>query len=185
MILILIVISVLALLLAPLLMPQSYNWIVHTTSESGAQGVEGAWLTRAGFIVYGIAVFVLSLVNKSWSVLARITHGVFGICMIGNAVFSSRPWQVGMPYSELEDLLHSWMSGLVGTAFTIGVILVFFLRKPSDILAKLFDVMAVLVSIGVTVLMFGSAENIAGLVQRIIFAVSYLWYAKETLAGNR
>lgn len=38
--------SLVALALAPLLMPASYDWRANTISESGAQGIEGAWLAR-------------------------------------------------------------------------------------------------------------------------------------------
>ncbi len=37
--------SATSLALAPTLMPESYSWVSHTTSESAAQGV-GAWLAR-------------------------------------------------------------------------------------------------------------------------------------------
>jgi len=182
----LIVLSLLALLFAPLLMPESYDWVEHTTSESGAQGMAGAWLARMGFVFYGAAVLLLSVTHKSWQRLARLVHSVFGAGMIGNAVFSSRPWQAELPFSELEDLLHSWMSGLVGTAFTVGVIVVFFARKQSNILTRSIDITAVLVSIGVTLVMFSGGEDIAGLVQRVMFAVSYIWYAREAVTiGKR
>jgi TRAP-type C4-dicarboxylate transport system permease small subunit len=48
--------SALALALAPLLLPTSYSWVAHTTSESAAQGVPGSWLARVGFLVFGAAV---------------------------------------------------------------------------------------------------------------------------------
>jgi len=184
-VLILIVLSALALLCAPLLMPASYDWVTHTTSESGAQGIAGAWLARTGFVLYGAAVLLLSVMQRSWQMPARLIHGVFGAGMIGNAVFSSRPWQADLPFSELEDLLHSWMSGLVGTAFTVGVIVVFFARQQANTLTKSLDVTAVLVSIGVTLLMFGGGEDIAGLVQRIMFGVSYVWYTREAIISGK
>jgi hypothetical protein len=49
-------VSALALAVAPMLMPESYSWVVHTTSESAAQGVNGAWLARLGFVAFGFAV---------------------------------------------------------------------------------------------------------------------------------
>ena len=67
-ILLLLLSSVLSLFIAQLIMPDSYSWIAHTTSESAGQGVEGAWLARLGFITFGLAVIWLSLSLKNiWS----------------------------------------------------------------------------------------------------------------------
>jgi hypothetical protein len=179
-ILMLLAFSIASLLFAPLLMPESYNWIVHTTSESGAQGIEGAWLARAGFVLYGLAVLLLSVYSrKRWPSVAVLLHVMFGIGMIGNAIFSSKPWEATLPFDLMEDTLHSLMSGLVGTAFSVGVVVMYFQRGPADKLSKLFDVFAVLVSVAVTVAMMGQL-GIDGLIQRLMFLVSYLWYAKET-----
>ena len=41
--------AILALGLAPLAMPDSYSWIELGTSESAAQGTDGAWVARTGF----------------------------------------------------------------------------------------------------------------------------------------
>lgn len=176
--------SVMALLIAPVLMPESYDWIVHTTSESGAQGIEGAWLARSGFVLYGIAVLLLVAIKKDWNPSARFIHTIFGFSMIGNAVFSSRPWLAELPYDVLEDTLHSWMSGLVGTAFTVGVLGVFLQRRKTDWFSRSVDSIAILTSIIITLIMFGDGEGFAGLVQRIMFSVSYLWYAKEVATRN-
>src|SRR3972149_9736058 len=56
----LLLLSLLALLLAPSLMPASYSWFRHTTSVSAAQGISGAWLARLGFLLFGFALFRLS-----------------------------------------------------------------------------------------------------------------------------
>lgn len=177
--------SALCLLFAPLLMPESYDWVKHTTSESGAQDIEGAWLARLGFVLYGLAIALLVLQKHSWSIPTRIVHLIFALSMLGNAVFSSKSWLVDMPFNRVEDILHSWMSGLVGTAFTLGVIFVLFQRSASNRFSKLFDGIAILVSISVTFIMFGGGYNIAGLVQRIMFGVSYLWYGSELTIKNK
>lgn len=48
--------SALILALAPVLMPTGYSWVSHTTSESAAQGVAGAWLARCGSLLFGFSV---------------------------------------------------------------------------------------------------------------------------------
>ena len=174
--------SVTALLYAPLLMPSSYHWLTHTTSESAAQGIEGAWLARSGFLLYGFAVLLLTLAFRHhWGRAAFVLHAAFGVCMIGNAAFSSRPWLAELPFDLMEDILHSWMSGLVGTVFSLGVLAVLFQRSKTDRFAKAYD----LVAIGTSILIFPAMlfwSEINGLIQRIMFAVAYLWYAREALA---
>ena len=46
--------SGLALALSPALLPENYTWVSNTTSEGAAQRVEGAWLARLGFLLFGL-----------------------------------------------------------------------------------------------------------------------------------
>jgi hypothetical protein len=52
--------SAVALATAPVLMPPGYSWVSQTTSESAAQGVQGAWLARIGFVLLGLPVILLA-----------------------------------------------------------------------------------------------------------------------------
>ena len=45
--------------LAPTRIPDSYSWVEHGISESAGQGIDGARVARAGFILYGLAVIRL------------------------------------------------------------------------------------------------------------------------------
>lgn len=114
--------SAASLALAPVLMPVSYSWVSHTTSESAAQGVDGAWLARLGFLFFGLGVLALGRISSaSWGRLAAASHAVFGISMIATAAFSSRSWEPGMPFDQTEDLLHSAAATLMAVAFSVGV----------------------------------------------------------------
>lgn len=184
-ILIILGVSFSSLFFAPLLMPDSYYWVIHTTSESGAQGVDGAWLARTGFVLYGIAVLMLSFVlRKQWPLSAVIFHLLFGFGMVGNAVFSSMPWDKTLPFDVFEDTLHSWMSGLVGMAFTVGVLILYFKRERENTRHKIYDLFAIFVSVAVSVAMMNQS-GFDGLIQRFMFLVSYLWYGHESLSVNR
>jgi hypothetical protein len=89
----LLAISLRALLLAPSQMPASYSWLRHTTSESAAQGVPGAWLARLGFLVFGLTVvWISNRLQGRWSVPVRLMHAAFGVLMTATAAFSTRPW---------------------------------------------------------------------------------------------
>ena len=63
------------LALAPILMPAGYSWLSKTTSESAAQGVDGAWLTRLGFVVFGLSVLLLTVARRRAWGLAAALHG--------------------------------------------------------------------------------------------------------------
>lgn len=85
-VLLLLGLSIVSFLCAPLLMPEGYYWIMHTTSESAAQGTEGAWLARLGFLSFGFAVIWLSLaLNDTWARGAVWLHTAFGVFMVSVA----------------------------------------------------------------------------------------------------
>jgi hypothetical protein len=115
--------SVISLLAAPLLMPESYDWIQHTTSESAAQGLQGAWLARLGFLSFGLAVIWLAVIRKQgWPRASFWMHTAFGVFMFVTAAFSVRPWIEAHPFDPVEDGLHSFTATAMGFAFAFGVL---------------------------------------------------------------
>jgi len=59
--------SALCLLTAPAVVGGSYSWVEHTTSESAAQGIHGAWLARLGFVLLGIGVAAVAAgASRRW-----------------------------------------------------------------------------------------------------------------------
>lgn len=176
-ILILICLSIVALLAAPALMPEGYSWLTHTTSESAAQGLTGAWVARTGFVMLGFAV--LWLVAAAFRISSRGAswmHLTFGVMMIGTAVYSHRPFIAGVPFDPIEDWLHSFTATLMGFAFSLGVFLRFIQRWKSAM--QVLDVAALISAIGIPLLMM-NYPGISGLVQRVMFLVAYLWYGTE------
>ncbi len=168
--------SVICLTSAPLLMPESYSIVEHSISESAAQRVEGVWLARAGLVLFGFAVLVLaSTAGSRWGLWARMAHRTYGVAMIGTAVFAHMPWE-DVPYDEFEDFLHSVASFAVGLAFVVGVIVVSIDRPKGR--TRALDALAIVASVVIPLIMF-NATGYAGLVQRMMFAIAYLWYATE------
>jgi hypothetical protein len=111
------------LLIAPLLMPASYSWWSHTTSESAAQGVPSAWLARLGFLTFGMAVIGIgALAHQRWGRVAWSCHLAFGVLMCAAAAFSSRSWEPGVAFDPAEDALHSVAATAMGFAFAVGVV---------------------------------------------------------------
>lgn len=175
--------SIVSLAAAPLLMPAGYSWVEHTTSESAAQGLDGAWLARIGFLAFGFAVISSALTLRWWGAAARATHVAFGACMIAVAAFSSRPADPTLPYVELEDLLHSALATAMGFAFAIGVAIVGWRRTRSGGRPTLLDIVAVAASVAIPLAMWAWGDW-PGLAQRLMFAIAFAWYLKETLTAR-
>jgi hypothetical protein len=174
--------SATALLLAPTFMPDSYSWLAHTTSESAAQGVEGAWLARLGFVMFGLSVLLLAAVTRrNWGFAGAALHAVFGACMLATAVFSTRSWVPDAPYDPTEDTLHSIAASAIGFAFALGIVAVV-LRARRTRLQRwwLLDLAAVLASVLLPLGMLLQPDA-AGLLQRSMFAIAYAWYVTESL----
>ena len=174
-------VSAAALAGAPALMPASYSWVAHTTSESAAQGVAGAWLARLGFLTLGLAVLALSgPATRHWGSVAALLHTAFGLLMVAAAVFSSRSWEPDAPFDAVEDVLHSVVATTMGFAFAFGVAAVAWWLWRAGGGWRWFDAIAVAASVvlplGMVVL-----DGYAGVLQRPIFVVAYLWYGAEAV----
>jgi len=168
-----------ALALAPLLMPDSYSMFGNSVSESAAQGVDGAWLARLGFLLFGFAVLSLAFTpGSTWGRWGRRAHAGFGVSMIAAAVFSHGPWD-GSAFDEFEDLLHSAASFGVGLFFTVGVVLVATRRAEAPGWLRIVDGIALAAAVAIPLLM--ANVDGSGLVQRVMFLVAFLWYGLETV----
>ncbi len=110
-----------------------------------------------------------------------VAHTAFGSLMICAAVFSSRPWQDGARYHEIEDLLHSVAASTMGVAFGLGVVATTVARRPEGvgILGPVSAAASVAIPVAMTVW-----DDAAGLLQRTMFAIAYAWYATETVAAG-
>jgi len=176
--------AVLCIAVAPSLMPDSYSIVEHSVSESAAQGVEGAWLARGGLLLFGFAVLALAgRGGNRWGRVGRIVHGAVGVSLIATAAFAHMPWE-NAPYDEFEDLLHSIASFGVGFAFTAGVVAVSVRRAGKAWRARVFDWVAVVAAVVIPMTMF-SVAGVAGIVQRIMFGIAFLWYGGEALRSTK
>lgn len=173
--------SAVALLLAPRLMPEGYSWIIHTTSESAAQGLAGAWLARLGFLSFGMAVLWLARASENiWARGVVWMQLTFGVMMVATATFSHQPWISDVPFDPLENHLHSFTATFMGFAFTFGVVIRFLQRWNQVSSGKMLDLLAALCATFIPMLMLFQPD-IAGLVQRLMFLVAYVWFGKEAL----
>lgn len=177
---VMLVVSAACVAAAPILMPDSYSIVEHSVSESAAQGVEGAWLARTGLLLLGFAVLTLAgLAGRRWGKWGRAAHRSYGVAIIASAVFAHMPWEQA-PFDRFEDTLHSLASFAVGLAFVVGVIAVAVMRGTTWSPARVYDLVALVASVVIPLVMF-NLTGVAGLVQRVMFAIAYIWYGMEAL----
>ena len=175
------VISAVTLAAAPILLPGDYRWIAHTTSEAAAQRVDGAWLARSGFLLFGMGVIWLaSGARELWGKWGTVLHTSFGVLMIAAAVFSARSWNPAVHFDRIEDFFHSVAATAMGFAFAFGVFAVVLLRARIAMKVRWFDVAAIAVSILIPLAM-SFRSDVAGILQRGMFMIAYLWYGREAL----
>jgi len=175
----LLAVSAAALVTAPFVLDASYSVVANTTSESGAQGVDGAWVARSGFLLLGLAVlWIAGRRSGTWGQPATALHTTFGACMCAVAAFSLRSWVPGADFDPTEDLLHSIAATVLGFAFALGVVSVAIRnrseRGPWIVLDSLAVIASVILPLGMTM-----NDRIDGALQRLMFALAYLWYARE------
>ena len=163
--------------LAPLGLSDSYSWVEYGTSESGAQGVEGAWIARLGFLSFGLGVFTLAQLRaKSWGLIGALLHGLFGVSMLGVAAFSARSWDEAAPYVSSEDALHSLFAGLVGFGFIAGMVAVMVFRHYESAVAAIPEIVPLAIASVTPMLM---STGIWGALQRVMFLAAAAWYVRE------
>ena len=166
-------------MVAPRALPSSYSWIDHTTSESAAQGVDGAWVGRLGFLLFGFAVlWIAQSAADRWGPVASVLHVTFGVCMAAVAAFSARSWVPDTPFDSTEDALHSVAATVMGFAFAFGVIAVSVHRLRNNGSWRLVDVGAAAAATILPILMTQFPEH-DGLLQRLMFLIAFIWYGFE------
>lgn len=166
-----------AFAIAPTLLPESFSWVEHGISESAAQGIDGAWLPRLGFIFYGLAVvWLVGLRHSMWGPPATVLFALFGGSMFGVAAFAAKPWEAGSVYVESEDLLHSVFAASAGFAFIVGTVTLIVARRRRSIRAAIPDWVAFLVA---AVVPLTGSTSMWGAFQRLMFLTSALWFIRE------
>jgi hypothetical protein len=86
----------------------------------------------------------------------------------------------GVPFDQTEDLLHSVAATGMGIAFAIGVVLVTMRRPVPTLVTRPFDIAAIAAS-ALIPLGMSAWPHAAGLLQRCMFTIAYLWYGGEAL----
>lgn len=177
----LLAVSAVLIVVAAGAMPAGYSWRIHSISESAAQGQEAAWIARLAFLCFGAAVLALSLAMRTnWARVTYWTNLAFAAFMFGAAAFSHKPWIPASPSDQFEDFLHSVCATGMGFAFCVAVVARFAQRGQHARLGRPLDALALIVAT-VMPLILASSSTAGGAVQRVMFAVAYVWFGHEAL----
>lgn len=167
---------VMAMFIGPIFSPPEFFWIVHSTSEQAGQQLDGAWIMRCGFVGYGLGTLLAALNDRATRPLVRSALVLFGLGLIGTAIWSNASILPDFPSDMTEDWVHSVASGVVGTAFAAACAARLFSSdgSPRDWLALAGLVISVMVPIAM-----GLAPELRGLLQRIMFTFSFVFMFRE------
>lgn len=171
-----------AILIGPLFSPPEFSWIHHSTSEQAGQHVAGAWIMRVGFVGYGLGTLLAALANWSVRPFVRAALVLFGLGLIGTAVWSNASILPNVSSDMHEDWLHSVASGIVGSAFAIACAFRLFAPGGSrrDVLAWVGLIISVVIPLAM-----GAWPDFRGLLQRTMFGISFVFVAREFASSGR
>ena len=171
------VVSILFLGAAPMMVAESYSVAHNTLSESGAQGVDGAWVLRVGILLTAGSVLLLSVAAGSrWLPRVKWWIRIYATALILLAAFSEAPWD-GSPHDEMVASLHT-VFGIAGAiAFIVGAAALATSRPRAERLARGFDWLVIAVIALIPQVMHLS--ELDGLLQRTMVILGYLWLLVE------
>lgn len=175
---------ILAMALGPLAGPAELDLTRHTTSQQAGQGMPGAWIMRAGFATYGLGTALAALIGTAPSLTERLGLVLFGLGLIGAAVWSNAPPLPGLATDLAEDARHSFAANLVGLGFA-GACAARLFAPP----AALNDALAwagLVIAVAVPVAMLALPE-VQGLLQRMmfLFSTAYVLRVMTRRAGSQ
>lgn len=177
-------VAALCLALAPLAMPEDYSWASRSISESAAQGVQGAWVARTGFLLMGLGAVLTALASADrWRNPGAVLLGLYGVLMMSASALSTRSWRPDAAYNAQESTLHSTVATAMGFCYALGVLAVLVADRGMPAGRRVLGLAALTSSVTVPLGML-AAPSIAGVLQRAMFALALLWLALEALQSR-
>ncbi len=171
-----ITIILIAMIVGPVFSPDVFSLLHHTTSEQAGQHLAGAWIMRTGFTAYGASILFAALIDRKRRPVVRAALSIFGLGLIGTAIWSNAPILDGVPADMDEDWWHSVASGVVGTAFALACAARLF--APQGNRTDLLSWLGLIIAVFVPISMAGLPE-IRGLLQRGMFVYSFIFVIRE------
>jgi hypothetical protein len=164
-------IMIVVMFAAPLIGPEGYSLLRHTTSQLAAQNSPNAWAMRAVFVALSAASLL-----AVWPVLPglpfqRAALLVFALSVAMTGVFSHAPTTPGVLFDATEDLWHSRFADATGAGFTLLAASTGFVEpRGRRSIAFAVAIAAVMLSLAMAAL-----PEFRGLFQRAIFIGGFGW----------
>jgi hypothetical protein len=160
------------ILAAPLIGPEGYSALRHTTSELAAQNAPNAWVMRGVFVALGG-----SALAAVWPVLGglmfhRAALAAFAVSVAMTGVVSHAPIMTGVPFDATEDLWHSRFADATGASFTMLAAAMGFVEPTPRRRALAIAVAGGAVALSVAM---AASPEFRGLFQRMIFIGGFGW----------
>jgi hypothetical membrane protein len=179
---------VVVIVLAHFFTPPEYNWTQNTVSDLAAQGMKYQWMMQAGFIGFGLLLnlgFVQKFIAAQKVSYPDLLIMLYGLAILLSGFFSTAPFIPGVSYSAQESNLHSVFATTAGIAFSLGI-LYRLVTAPTP--AEKWQHALFLVLVMGTSLLFGLSESeiipvAKGIVQRLLYLVSFLWLFSNCYSG--
>jgi hypothetical membrane protein len=162
------------LTIAHIVAPPVYSFSQHALSALGAQNYEYKMIMQFGFILFGFilaAGIILNGLN-----LRTVPIFIYSISIALTGIFCMVPFfgPVGVHYSESESGLHLLFSRVATLAFGIAVLVEMFFSVGAR--AKRIQILfSLILVIFAGWLVLRLAGNYEGIVQRVLFLVSFGW----------
>lgn len=163
------------ILVAQTLTPITYTWTHNTVSELASQGYRNKWLMQLGFISFGLllsSAALTTLTNHVRTWLTELPLIVYALSIVMTGIWCTAPFIPDQPYDLTQARLHSVFATTAGIAFSVALIM-HMLIDP--VIKRKYLHLTCLVLVISTSAAFGLATTHTGVIQRLLYASSFLW----------
>ncbi len=172
-----VILFILVIVAAHLAAPPAYDWRQHTMSHLGGQGYDRGWIMRFGLIAFGGLVVPAAAWNirraprKAWP---HAFIGLYGLSILLSGIYSTAPFESGVPFSGREAALHSIFATAAGVGLSAAMFF-FTLAEPTPRRRALhFSALALTTLLSAA---FGLFPAVGGVLQRLLWLVGFSWLA--------
>lgn len=170
-----VLIFVLFIIVAHFFTSAPYDWKNNTISELAAQNYSYRWIMKIGFILFGVILSV-GIINKliygNGKLFLELPFLIYGLAILVSGLYSTKPIELGLEYSEVESQIHSYAAQIAGVSFSLGLLLSGFVETIPNV--KMMHFVTFFIVVGLSAL-FGLLDNNVGIIQRIMYLVSFVW----------
>lgn len=156
------------ILAGPWYAEEAYRVVSDSISELGTQQSKNNWILKVGFLVLGAGLLFDFIRTRR---KLDISFALFGLFFALSGLYPHKPSADGVPYHEVNDILHSVMANIAGVALSVGLCLRA-MRESGH--RHVYALVVAMISIVVPLAMW-RFPAFTGLLQRSMFAAVFVW----------